>query len=144
MRWKAHFFVKGDNNNGTQQKFGFKSRKCPPQIKDMESFESELVEMTQNIKFRKTKDTFQRTLNQDIKSVRSSNKAFFPADKTRNMYEIDKDTHDKLLHENITKSYKKFDNNTYNDINREAKEIATNQQSRTELLPSPRNKPLSP
>ena len=47
--------------------------------------------MTQNIKFRKTNDTFQRTLNQDIKSVRSSNKAFFPADKTRNMYEMDKD-----------------------------------------------------
>ena len=60
----------------------------------MESFESELVEMTQNIKFRKTNDTFRRlTLNQDIKSVRSSSK-FIPADKTRSMHEIDKDTHD--------------------------------------------------
>ena len=61
------------------------------------------------------------------------------------MYEMDKDTHDKLLHENITKSYKKCDNNTYNEINREAKQIATNLgiQDRT-ILPSPRNKPLSP
>ena len=92
--------------------------------------------MTQNIKFRKTNDTFQRTLNQDIKSVRSSNKAFFPADKTRNMYEMDKDTHDKLLHENITKSYKKCDNNTYNEINREAKQKATSLgiQDRTTTL----------
>lgn len=55
MRWKAHFFEKGENSNDKQQKYGFKSRKCPPQIKDMESFESDLVEMTQNIKFRKTK-----------------------------------------------------------------------------------------
>ena len=54
MRWKAHFFVKGDNNDGMQQMFGFKSRKYPPKVKDMENVESELVEMTQNIKFRKT------------------------------------------------------------------------------------------
>ena len=95
----------------------------------MESaFERELVEMTQITEFRKT-DTFQRTLNQDVKSVRSSNKAFIPADKTRNMYEMDKDTHDKLLHENITKSYKKCDNNTYNKINKEAKQIATNSRN---------------
>ena len=58
MRWKAHFFVKGDNNDGMQQMFGFKSRKCPPQVKDMENVESELVEMTQNIKFRKSNDTY--------------------------------------------------------------------------------------
>ena len=44
-----------------------------------------------------------------------------------------------------TKSYKKCDNNTYNEINREAKQIATNLgiQDRT-ILSSPRNKPLSP
>ena len=54
MRWKSHFFVNGDNNNGAQQMFGFKSRKCPPQVKDMENVEREFVKMTQNIKFRKT------------------------------------------------------------------------------------------
>ena len=44
--------------------------------------------------------------------------------------------HDKLLHENITKSYKNCDNNTYNKINREAKQIATNLgiQDRTTTL----------
>ena len=52
------------------------------------------------------------------------------------MYEMDKDTHDKLLHENITKSYKKCDNNTYNEINREAKQKATSLgiQDRTTTL----------
>ena len=42
---------------------------------------------------------------------------------------MDKDTHDKLvLHENVTKSYKKCANinDTYNEINREAKQIPTN------------------
>ena len=42
------------------------------------------------------------------------------------MYEMDKDTHDKLLHENVTKSYKKCDNITKNEINGEAKQIAIN------------------
>ena len=52
---------------------------------------------------------------------------------------MDKDTHDKLvLHENVTKSYKKCANinDTYNEINREAKQSATNLriQDRTTTL----------
>ena len=38
---------------------------------------------------------------------------------------MDKATDDKWLHENITKTYKEADANTLNDINREAKNIAT-------------------
>ena len=63
-------------------------------------------------------------MNNDIKSVKNSKKAFIPADKTRNMYKMDKSQHDKLLQENITKTYKKSDTNKYNEINTEAKTIA--------------------
>lgn len=94
-------------------------KKCPPQVKDMENFERDLIEMIQNIKFRKTKDSLQKKLKEDIRSARNSDKAFTPDDKTTNMYEKDKNMQDKIPHENITKLYKK-----YNEISREAKQIA--------------------
>ena len=46
MRWKAFFFERNededqdelnDDQNSQNHKYGFKSRKCPPQIEDMES-----------------------------------------------------------------------------------------------------------
>ena len=98
---------------------------APPQLKEMEAFENELLEMTRDITFRRNYNEFQNVMNNDIKSVKNSKKAFIPADKTRNMYEMDKSQHDKLLQENITKTYKKSDRTKYNEINTEAKTIAT-------------------
>ena len=62
MRWKAFFFERNededqdelnDEQNNQDHKYGFKSRKCPPQIEDMEKFEDDLLEMVKNIKFEK-------------------------------------------------------------------------------------------
>ena len=45
MRWKAFFFLKkGENNDqktGTET-FGFKSRKCPPQIDELKPLEDDM------------------------------------------------------------------------------------------------------
>ena len=125
MRWKVHFFESGEKNPGKAHKSKFKSRKCPPQVKELESFENDLVDMVRNIKFRKITNPFQRQMYENMETIRTSNKSFIQADKTRHLYELDKKTHDKLLQENITKSYKKCSNNTYNEINSEAKQIAT-------------------
>ena len=47
----------------------------------------------------------------------------FFANKTRNLYEISKENYNKLLTENITKSYGKTTNKIYNNINKEAKAV---------------------
>lgn len=47
-----------------------------------------------------------------------------PADKSRNFYELDKESHDKLYMESITKTYKKSDAATYDKINVEALSVA--------------------
>ena len=61
MRWKAFFFERNededqdelnDEQNNQDHKYGFKSKKCPPQIEDMEKFEDDLLEMV------KKKNTF--------------------------------------------------------------------------------------
>ena len=58
MRWKAFFF---QTNSGdlkeTQLKeetFGFKSRKCPPQIDNLKPFEEDLLRLIGNIKLKKS------------------------------------------------------------------------------------------
>ena len=128
MRWKALFFLKEHDNDEEipkAEKFGFKSRKCPPQIDEMKPFEDDLLRMIENIQFRKVNDDFQSTLKNDIKKIKDSTKMFIPADKTRNLYEVEKTQYEKLLRDNITKNYKIADKHVYDDINEEAKKIAS-------------------
>ena len=49
---------------------------------------------------------------------------FISADKTQNFYEIKKEDHEKILYENVTKTYKKANPSLPNKINIEAKKIA--------------------
>ena len=73
----------------------------------MADFELELLNMIQNISFKPYSNEFQDRLKEDISTIKSSKKAFIPADKSRNYYEMDKNAHDKLFLENVTKTYKK-------------------------------------
>jgi len=122
MHWKAFFFEQNKDKNNTDHSnddgnidnnnFGFKSRKCPPQNEDLNNFETDVYEMIKNIEFRQIRDDFQDHLQQDIRKINNSTKTFIPADKTTNYYEVDKASHDKLLKDNITSTYKKANSNT--------------------------------
>ena len=61
--------------------------------------------MIKNIQFKKSNDSFQNKLKEDIIEIRNSNKIFVAADKSRNIYKLEKEDYNKLLHENITKTY---------------------------------------
>ena len=82
--------------------------------------------MIKNVEFRNQHNKFQDQLQQDIRKINSSTKAFIPADKITNFYEVDKPTYDKLLMDNLTSTYKKANTNTIRSINNEAKNIASN------------------
>ena len=56
--------------------------------------------------------------------IKGDSKIFVPADKSRNIYKMDSETYEKLLHENITKTYKKTDKKRLRVINVDAKKIA--------------------
>ena len=51
---------------------------------------------------------------------------FIFADKTNNIYEMPTEYHEKLLKNNITKSYRKAPPKLANSVNLEAKQIARN------------------
>ena len=80
--------------------------------------------MIKNIQFRKVNNSFQNQLNEDIKQIKRDSKIFVPADKSRNIHKIDRETYEKLLHENIIKTYRKTDKKKVRAINIDAEKIA--------------------
>ena len=83
-----------------------------------------MLEMIENLRFRKVSNQFQDKLKGDITNIKNSTKLLIPADKTRNLYEMDQSLCDKLLQENITKSYETTTRKTVDGINTEAQAIA--------------------
>ena len=130
MRWKAHFFNNSSNNNNDdndeapREYFSFKSKRCPPVIPEMKDFEKDLAEMIDNIKFRNVSSDFQEKLKQDVKRIKECDKLIIAADKTQNFYKISKEDHEKILHDNVTKEYKKATMAVPKRINTEAKNLA--------------------
>ena len=61
MRWKAYFFLSNTYDDSINKKanYGFKTRNCPGQYKELQDFEKDLQDMIKSIKFRKVKDEFQ-------------------------------------------------------------------------------------
>ena len=124
MRWKAHFFLKGEKSQENTRNFGLSSNKTPPTVLELKPFEEDVIKLLETIKFRDTKDYFQDTLANDLKKINSSDKMFVFADKTRNIYETSLDTYNKLLHDNITKTYKHGSEENISEINNELNHIA--------------------
>lgn len=102
--------------------YGSKSLNCPPQVKDLTAFESELFDLLNKLQFRKIKSEFLKKLSNDIKTINNVPKTFIFADKTSNLYKLTKDEYNKLLNEFIT-TYKKVNNNIDTKINIDGKDI---------------------
>ena len=80
--------------------------------------------MVRNIEFKNVKPKFQQQLQNDMKSIKQDPKLLIPADRINNLYRLTTDEYNKLLTENISKSYKRTDKSSLNSINTEAKNIA--------------------
>ena len=65
-----------------------------------------IFKIVQKKKFQKINCEFQDKINSDIKNIKER-KTLTPADKTSNLYKITKEKHEQLLHNSITKTFKK-------------------------------------
>jgi hypothetical protein len=124
MRWKALEFL-GKLEPTDKETFGFKSNKCPQPVDQLTAFEADLILMIKNLEFRTFNNTFQQKLNRDIKSIKHSEKLLISADKSTNIYKIDKTHYKKHLSESITKTYKKSNAIKVSNINLEARKITS-------------------
>ena len=90
MRWKAFFFENNDaSEDKSKQNFGFKTANTPPQNPELVEFEEGIYKIISNLTY----------------------KIIVEADKTNNIYLVDAAEYKKLIKDNITQSYKKFDIN---------------------------------
>ena len=133
LRWKVFFYLSNGESDSTADKFetfGFKSEYSAPASEDLKLFENDLYDLAKNIEFKpsdeiKRCNKFQHQLSQDIKSIKSSNNLFVPADKTTNVYKVKTADYRKLLTSNITKQYKKANIGAKDEIDSEAKQITS-------------------
>ena len=72
MRWKAHLYQNSGLNTSNSLNYIFKSKKCPPQHKDLMQFENGFLELIKSVKFKKVKNIFLDQLHKDISSIKKS------------------------------------------------------------------------
>ena len=83
------------------------------------------MDMIKSLEFKRVNNEFQSYLRNDIRQIRQSNNLFVSADKSRNIYKVNKASYEQMMHENVTKTYKKCSTNECNCINFKAKQIAS-------------------
>ena len=104
MRWRAFFYLNPQHNKDSKETYGFKSSKTPPAIKEMNTFENQMIKMIQSVQFTEHMNIFQQKLKKDIKVATSSNELIVKADKTANFYKMKPNEYQSLLEKNIQKS----------------------------------------
>ena len=97
MRWKAFFHLnKNDKNEIETEKFGFKSKNCPPQCKELQNLKKDLFNIISCIKYRESKDNFQTKMKEDISKIKPSPNVLVFVDKSTNIYQISPSKYNKL------------------------------------------------
>ena len=123
IRWKALAFL-GKLRSSDKDSYGFKTVKCSSSVKELVSFEIDMMDMIKNLEFKRINNEFQLNLRNDIRQISRSNNLFISADKSRNICKVSKASYERVMHENVTKTYKKCNTNKSNSINFKAKQIA--------------------
>ena len=81
---------------------------------DLIAFEDDLVKLVRNVTFKPISNNFQDQMKADVDSIKRSKNIYILADKTNNLYETDVKNYNKLLINNISKTYKKSDSVIFN------------------------------
>ncbi|MCP3852632.1 MAG: hypothetical protein GY694_20755, partial [Gammaproteobacteria bacterium] len=122
VRWKVHFF-ENPNDKIEKETYGFKTKRNAPQSKSLINFEHDLTHLISNLEYSNKKTAFQKQLERDVKDINNSNKVYVSADKTNNVYLVEKNDYEKLMRDSITAHYEKTNESIENKINQEASEI---------------------
>ena len=118
-----------NNSDDTQKenplRYGTKSSKCPPQMKDLVAFEEKIIDLVHQIRLCKVKKKFPKKLNEDLKVIKLSNKTFMPAGKASNMYKSTKDEYNHPLDNAVNSAYKRAAQGIEGIINKETIKCTT-------------------
>ena len=125
LRWRVIFHLDPpERASSDKEYFGFKSLKPAPPVEGLKEFEEKLVGLIENIETKEVTSDFQDKLRKDTKDIKKEEKVIVAADKTTNFYKVTPETYNNLLTKNITKDYKKAEENVGDKINKDSKKIA--------------------
>ena len=124
MRCKALAFL-GKLKGSDKDNYGFKTAECPFSVKELVPFENDVMDMIKNLQFKRINNKFQSNSKNDIRQTRESNNLFVSADKSRIIHKVSNASYERMMHENVAKTYKKFNTNKSISINFKAKQIAS-------------------
>ena len=82
-------------------------------VKQLSKFKEDLWKFVGRIEFRRVDNDFQSKMQQDIQNIKQCDKIIVPADKSENLYKMDKSEYDKHLENSITTAYKKTNQSRY-------------------------------
>lgn len=122
LRWKVHFF-ENPSHKPEKETFGFTTHRNAPQSASLVNFENDLTHLISNLEYSNQRTAFQNQLTEDVKKIRKSKDIFVNADKTSNVYRVDKETYNKLMRDNVTANYETADPTSERSINMDAKYI---------------------
>lgn len=129
LRWRVYFYLNPEHRSGVMETYGFKSRKSPPSLPELLNFEKRLSDMIRDIKLRPILCNCQQKLKTDAKqTINATDKLIISADKTTNHYKLDAKDYNRLLHNNVTKDYKKANEQQVSDMTQTMKTIAEDLQ----------------
>ena len=78
-----------------------------------------------DIQFKAHKNSFQHKLKEDTNKVKRDPNMYIAADKTTNLYTLEKEKYDELLQKHINKDYKKTNMEAVDEVTKVDKEIVT-------------------
>ena len=125
LRWKANYFLNGTEST-TNKSYGFKSRNSPPQIIELIYLLKKIwPDLYRTSNSRTLNPASRKKLNCDIKNkIKNPNTLLIPADKTTNFYTMNPSSYDKLVKENVTKTYKKSNVKLVEELDAKSTKIA--------------------
>ena len=127
IHWKAYSLMENKAailEEPHKETYGFKSKHLPSQSRYLDTFEKDLFNLANSLKFRPVHNHFQQTMKEDVAQIKSSHDVLIFADKTNNLCKSSLDEYKKLLFNNITKSYRKSRKRLEKAIKMEGKHIS--------------------
>ena len=91
----------------------------------MDRFESVLIGIVKNIKFKKIHNNIQKQMSNDIRRIKESDCIFAKSCKSGKLYEIDKRKYKQMMFKEVIKHYRKAPPNLEKELNSEAKMLAS-------------------
>ena len=124
MKWRSNFYLNPQPIGIKKETFGFNTSKAAPVLPELKTLEDNLFNLVKGIEFREHNNSFQNKLKHDVRDIRNEEKVLIKADKTTNFYKMEKAEYEEHMHRNITKDYKKANNDDFKKVTKEDKAFA--------------------